>query len=251
MDGYEAVFETLTGTFNRVALDLLGPLAGTDLIDVAAGAGGAALDAADRGARVTAVDGSAAMVARIASRAAGRVLARQADAAALPFPDGSFGAALSSFGIVLLPDPAAGIAELHRVLRPGGRVAIVTWTEPQRYEVAARLRDAIIAVRGAPPPPGELPAQLRFTDPERLRALVATGFTAARVHRAEASLQAASAGALAASLGFAPGMAAMLEGLGPDRAAVVDHFAAALARDQGPGVVTLGAVAHILVATRL
>ena len=251
VDAYEQVFETLTDGFNRAALDLLAPLAGRDLLDVAAGAGAAAIEAASRGARVTAVDGSAAMVARIAARGAGRLAARQADAVALPFPNAAFDAALSSFGVVLLPDPARGLAELHRVLRPGGRVAIVTWTEPHRYEVATRLRDAVTAVRGAPPPMGELPAQLRFTDPDRLHALLAdAGFGPVRIERVESALHAASAAALAGALGFAPGMTAMLDALGPDRGAVLRRFADALAADQGPGPVRLGAVAHIAAAVR-
>ena len=248
VDGYEAVFEPLTDSFNRQALDVLEPLDGIDLVDVAAGAGGAAVMAAGRGARVVAVDASAAMAARMAARG---IRAQVADAAALPFGNASFGAALSSFGVVLLPEPAQGMAELFRVLRPGGRVAVVTWTEPQRYEVAARLRDAVTVATGAPPPPGELPAQLRFTDPARLHALLHdAGFAAVRIKRVEATLRAASAQALAGSLAFAPGMAAMLHGLGRNRATVLRRFVERLVADQGSGAVALGAVAHIAVAVR-
>ena len=256
VDDYERVFEPLTNAFNARALDLLAPLDGVDLLDVAAGAGGAALAAAGQGARVVAVDASPAMVARIAARAAsqidqGRVEAWLADASALPFPAASFGAALSSFGVVLMPDPGRGMAELRRVLRAGGRVVIVTWTEPHRYEAAARLRDAVTAVRGAPPPLGDLPAQLRFTDPDRLRALLAdAGFTSIRVERVEAALHAPSAASLAGSLGFAPGMAALLASLGQDRDPVLRRFQVALEDAQGMGAVTLGAVAHIAVAVR-
>lgn len=253
VDGYERAFETLTDAFARRALDLLEPLRGAALLDLAAGTGGAALQAARRGARVTAVDAAPAMVARIRRRADAAGLdgisAHVMDGTALGLPDGAFDAALSCFGVVLFPDAARGMAELRRVLRPGGRLAIVTWTEPHRYELAARLRDATIAIRGAAPPSGELPAQLRFTDPDRLRALVADGgFAAIRIERVEAALPAASARVLAASLAFAPGMAAMLEALGPDRAAVAEEFAARLERDQGTGPVSLQAVAHIAVA---
>jgi len=248
-DAYGRVFEPLTVGFVRQALDRLEPLAGCDLLDVAAGAGGAALEALRRGARVTAVDGSAAMVRRIAARAPG-IDARMMDGVALALPDAGFDIGLSCFGIVLFPDPAAGMAELRRVLRPGGRVAIITWTELHRYALAARLRDATIAVRGAVPP-GELPAQLRFVEPERLRALVAgAGFAEVRVERLEADLLATSAPALAASLAFAPGMAAMLDALGADRPAVMRNFADRLAADQGPGEVRLEAVAHVALAVR-
>ncbi|CAH0221286.1 class I SAM-dependent methyltransferase [Roseomonas sp. CECT 9278] len=250
---YEAVFERLTDAFAAQALDLIEPIAGAALLDLAAGAGGAALQAAARGAHVTAFDASAAMVTRISARAAGAsIVAEQVDARLpLPRPDAAFDAALSCFGVVILPDPVPALRDLHRVLRPGGRIAVVTWTEPGRYELATRLWTAVERVRGAPPPPGPVPAQLRYTDPDALAALmVAGGFGAPSVTRVEAPLRADSARALAAVLDFAPGMAALLGGLGPDRAAVEEAFAAALEADQGHGPVALGAVAQIAVATR-
>ena len=247
---YERAFEPLTDMFNRAALALLAPLSDMDLIDVAAGTGGASMAALEQGARVVAVDASAAMVARIIERSDCQVDARVADAGNLPFGDGTFDVALSSFGVILMPDPGRGMAELYRVLRPHGRVGIVTWTEPHRYELATRLRDAAIAIRGQPPA-SDLPAQLRFTDPDRLYALLAaSGFEAIRIERTEAVLRAPTAASLTQSLAFAPGMAAMLDALGPQRPAVLERFATTLIADQGSGPVTLGAVAHIAIATR-
>ncbi|MGI4941521.1 MAG: class I SAM-dependent methyltransferase [Janthinobacterium lividum] len=250
---YEQVFEPLTDAFAARALEMLGPLGELTLLDVAAGAGGAALLAARQGAHVTAVDASPAMAARIAVRAAQTGLAVTAavgDGMALPLPDGAFDRALSCFGIVLFPDPARGMAELHRVLRPGGRTAIVTWTEPHRYELAARLRAATMAVCGTPSP-GELPAQLRFIDPGLLSSLLSgAGFQSVRVETVEAALHAPSAGELAASLAFAPGMVAMLDALGRRRKAVLDAFTAQLQVDGHTGGVSLGAVAHAAVGVR-
>ena len=253
--GYETVFETLTEAFAARALDGLEPLRGAALLDLAAGAGGAALQAAARGARVTALDAAPAMVARIRERARApdaAVTAEVADGTApLPSSDAAFDAALSSFGLVLFPDPEPALAELRRVLRPGGRLAVVTWTEPHRFELGARLRDAGLAHDAEPPPSDDVPAQLRYAEPADFAALVAGGgFAEVRIERVEAALRARSARDLAASLAFAPGMAAMLEGLGPRRGAVVETFAARLEADQGGGPVRLGAVAHIAFAVR-
>ena len=250
---YEAAFEPLTNIFAAAALDRLGPLAGRKLIDIAAGSGGAALDAARRGAQVTAIDAAAAMVARIAGRAAqacpGRIEALQMDAACLALPDAGFDAALSVFGIVLLPDVAAGMAQMRRVLKPGGQAAIVTWTQPQRYELAARLAAAIVAVRGAGLPSSALPAQLRYADPAVFRAMIeAAGFAVEAIDIIAAKLVAPSAAWLGERLGFAPGLAAMMAALGDDRAAVTAHFVQRLQADQGCGQIALESVAHVALA---
>ena len=237
---YETAFEPLTNCFAAAALDRLAPLAGQHLIDIGAGTGGAALEAARRGAAVTAIDAAAGMVARIAERAGqagpGHVKAVQMDAAALSCADATFDRALSVLGVVLLPDAAAGMAQMRRVLKLGGKAAIVTWTQPQRYELAARLSGAIMSVRGAIATGAALPAQLRFADPVVFRALVETArFAVDAIDIIEASLVAPSAAWLGSRLGFAPGLAAMMAALDNERAA-------------GMGPVSLAAVAHVALA---
>jgi SAM-dependent methyltransferase len=249
---YESVFEPLTDAFASAAIGMLGPLAGRRVIDVGAGAGGAALLLAAAGAEVVAIDASPRMASRIAERACARgthIEARVMNGEALDLPDATFDGGLSVFGVILFPDPARGFAELNRVLRPGAPAAIVAWTEPQRYELFSRLRAAVEAVRGPMPPPAEPPAQLRFVDPGVLReALEGAGLAVQRIERLSCLLEAPSARALRDRLGFAPGLAALLDGLGPDRAAVLDRFVADLERDQGEGPVALGAVAHVALA---
>jgi ubiquinone/menaquinone biosynthesis C-methylase UbiE len=247
---YEAVFEPLTDAFARRALDRLGLRAGDRLLDVAAGSGGAALLAAARGVEVVAVDASPAMVARIRERAAaaatGRVRAELGDGMALALPDASFDAAISVFGVVLFADAARGLREMRRTLRPGGRAAVVTWTEPERYELVARLIDAVASVRGPPPAPPAPPAQLRFREEAAFRALFAeAGLRVVEVTRVEEYLSAPSARWLGQRIGFAPGMAAMMESLGTDRERVMEAFVAALERDRGAGEVALPAVAFV------
>ena len=250
VEPYERVFEALTIQFAAPALAALGPLRGLRVLDVAAGAGGVALMAAAQGAQVVAIDGSPAMVRRIGARARGGVTALVADGMALGVVPGSFDVAISCFGVVLFPDPAAGMAEIFRALRPGGRVAVVTWTQPQRYDLSARLRAAAIAVRGERPL-GPLPAQLRFIDPDTLTALLTSaGFGAVTIETHEAVLTVPDPAALAQQLAFAPGMAATLDEFGADRASILAALTQQLMADFADGPALLPAVAHFAVGTR-
>ena len=244
---YEAVFEPLTNAFAAHALEALALAPGTRCLDVAAGSGGAALMAARAGAEVVAIDASVAMVGRIRARA-GRlpISAAAMDAGRLALPDAGFEAGLSVFGVILCPDAGAALAEMVRTVAPGGRIALVTWTEPQNYELITRLLAASAAVRGPAPPPPGVPAQLRFADEAAFRALLATaGLSAITITRVEAVLEAPGAAWLAARLAFAPGLAALLAAQGHDREAVLARFVSDLARDQGRGPVRLGAVAFV------
>lgn len=253
---YEAVFERLTDAFARRAIDSLGLKSGDHLIDVGAGSGGAALIAAERGAHVLAVDASSRMVSRIcdraaASEAAPRVQAAVMDGMALALPAACIDAALSVFGVVLFPDAGLGMREVARVLKPGGRVAVVTWTEPERYELVARLLRAIADVMGPQPPPTTLPAQLRFREEPAFRALLTQdGLRVDEIVRLQEYWRLPSARWIADRMAFAPGMAAMVGSLGDRRAAVLDHFVARLERDQGRGEVALSAVAYLGMATK-
>ena len=250
---YEAVFEPLTNAFAAHALDALEIKPGLRCLDVGAGSGGAALLAAQRGVSVFAVDASVPMVQRIAARTRnvhpGNVQVAVMDGSALALRSASFGAALSIFGVILFPDPAGALREIGRVLEPGGRVAVITWTEPQRYELAARVMAAIAAVCGPQPAPPTLPAQLRFREEPAFHDLFErAGLTVESITRIEEPLCAPSARWLAQRLAFAPGLAAWLTAQGNDPTAVLDSFAGDLERDQGLGPVALTTVAFLGVA---
>jgi SAM-dependent methyltransferase len=254
---YEEVFEPFTNVFASRALACLDLAPGERVLDVGAGAGGAALMAAARGVEVVAIDASPLMVARMIARAngatgsAGSVRAEVMDGMALGLPDGGFDAAISVFGVILFPDADLGLREIARVLKPAGRTAIVTWTETERYELASRLFGAIAAVRGPQPPPSTLPAQLRFRDEAAFRRLLAgAGLIVEAIVRVEEHWRIPSARWIADRIAFAPGMAATLDALGPDRKPVLDAFVAALERDQGRSEVVFSAVAHIGVARK-
>ena len=254
VDSYESVFEPLTNTLASDALAGLDLRGGMRCLDVAAGAGGAALMAARLGASVVAVDASAGMARRIGERARAERLpieARVADASRLDFADASFDAAFSILGIILFPDPAGALGEMARVVAPGGRVALVTWTEPERYELIGRLMDAIAAVGCPAPPMSTPPAQLRFREEADFRSLFgAAGLEVERIARIEAPLRASSPEWLGDRLTFAPGLAGLMSSQGDRAPAVRARFVHDLTAEKGSGEVSLAAVAFLGLARK-
>jgi demethylmenaquinone methyltransferase/2-methoxy-6-polyprenyl-1,4-benzoquinol methylase len=118
--------------------DLAGIGPGDSALDLCCGTGDLALELARRvhpGGRVVGVDFSAPMLqlARSKSLAAGVAITRvEGNALELPFDDGEFDAATVGFGIRNLVDLERGLAEMVRVVRPGGRVVILEITTPRR-----------------------------------------------------------------------------------------------------------------------
>ncbi len=148
------------------AADLRG---GWRVLDVATGSGNTALAAARRRCEVTGVDYVPALLERARERAAAerlKIELREGDAEALPFGDGEFDAVLSTFGVMFAPDQRRAARELVRVCRPGGRIALASWTPGgfvgQWFQLAARH---------APPPPG-VPSPLAWGTEEALRELL-------------------------------------------------------------------------------
>src|SRR5215471_19993604 len=127
---YAAVGTTLqiVGESLCEALDLR---SGERVLDVAAGNGNATLAAARRFCDVTSTDYVPALLeaGRRRAEAEGHVIEfKQADAENLPFPDRSFDAVVSTFGVMFTPDQDRAAAELARVCKPGGRIGLANWT---------------------------------------------------------------------------------------------------------------------------
>jgi SAM-dependent methyltransferase len=129
--------------------------AGWRVLDVATGSGNAALAAARRGCEAVGVDYVPALLERGRVRAAAEHLGVrfvQGDAEDLPFPDASYDAVLSIYGVMFAPDHGRTAAELARVCRPGGRIALANWT-PDGF-IGETFR---IFSRYLPPAPGLQP----------------------------------------------------------------------------------------------
>lgn len=146
-----------------------GVAAGDRVLDVAAGTGNAAIPAARTGAEVTASDLTPELLAagETAARAEGLALQWQvADAEHLPFAAATFDVGLSCVGIMFAPHHQAAADELVRVVRPGGRIALTSWT-PAGF--IGRLFTTMKPF-APPPPPGASPAPL-WGDEDHVRAL--------------------------------------------------------------------------------
>jgi SAM-dependent methyltransferase len=134
-------------------------VAGTRVLDVAAGTGNAALPAAARGAQVTASDLTPELLddGRRRAEAEGLDLEwAEADAEHLPFDDGSFDVVMSAIGVMFAPRHQDAADELVRVCRPGGRIGLLSWTPEGMLGALFRAMKPF----APPPPPGAQPPPL-------------------------------------------------------------------------------------------
>src|SRR5262245_58213292 len=154
-----------TGDFGRIGvlLQIVGETlceavdlrSGDKVIDVAAGNGNASLAAARRFADVISTDYVPDLLEQGRRRAEADGLTIQikvADAENLPFADGLFDVALSTYGVMFAPDQERAAAELLRVVKPGGRIGLANWTPDgfigELFQVIGRF---------VPPPAGLVP----------------------------------------------------------------------------------------------
>ena len=178
--GYEALVSPITRQAIEPVLGTLGPLARCELVDIACGPGHLLAVARARGARVTGVDLSPAMLALARDRAEGPILV-EGDASVLPFTGSTFHAATSTFAFEHVGEAFVVLREAARVLRPGGAFAFAVWLGGCAGHDLARIVARAFWKHGTvadPSPPVVHP--LAGSETAR-RALLAAGF-----HRPEA-----------------------------------------------------------------
>jgi len=176
----------LDGRWRRLAArEVVWP--GDRVLDACCGTGDLAIAAERRGGKVVGLDFSERMLER-ARRKSGTIEWVKGDALALPFAEGEFDVATVGFGVRNLDDLEGGLRELARVLRPGGKVAVLEITRPRGLlRPFFRLWfDVLVPAAGKVLPGGKaytyLPASVRrFPGPEDLAALlVSAGFQEVR-----------------------------------------------------------------------
>jgi SAM-dependent methyltransferase len=151
------------------------PRPGENILDLATGTGWTSRSLARRGAKVTGVDIAGDLIADARRRAAAENFAieyRIGDAENLPFADGDFDAVISTCGIMFASRPEAAAAELARVCRKGGRIALTTWLSDSNL---FRMFEVMRPYMPAPPVPAP-PSPFAWGRTERLRELLGAAF---------------------------------------------------------------------------
>jgi SAM-dependent methyltransferase len=173
-ENYDRVSRGIADSIEHCVLRL-NPQPGERILDLSTGTGWTSRVVARRGARVTGVDIASALldVARARAAAEGLPIGYQlGDAENLPFEDGTFDAVVSTCGVMFATRPEAAAAELARVCRAGGRIALTTWlSDGNLFRMFQVMR------RYMPPPPSPAPpSPFEWGRPERIRELLGGAF---------------------------------------------------------------------------
>ena len=159
MGDYPRMVETFLLPVGERLVEAAGVTAGHRVLDVAAGTGNAAIPAARTGASVTASDLTPELLqaGRDRAHAAGLDLSwEQADAEHLPFDDEAYDVVMSAIGVMFAPHHQQAADELVRVCRPGGTVAVISWTPEGMIGDLFRTMKPFAPA----PPPGAQPPPL-------------------------------------------------------------------------------------------
>ena len=173
-EGYDTFVTASHMWLANEGLQRAGLRPGMRFLDVAAGSGALSIPAARHGARVLSTVLSPVMLRRLLARAHEESLdieTRVMNGHALELEEDSFDLAGSQFGVMLFPDMPRGIAEMARVVKPGGRVLMNVYGAPDKIEFfgffVRAIQSVVPSFDGPPMDPLPLPFQLK--DPDRLR----------------------------------------------------------------------------------
>jgi ubiquinone/menaquinone biosynthesis C-methylase UbiE len=153
---YALMAEEVMAPLGPILVAATGMAAGHRVLDVAAGSGNISLPGAKTGATVISTDLTPELLQRSKARAAELGLAldwREANAHALPFPDGEFDVVMSAIGVMFAPDQQCAADEMIRVCRSGGTIAVISWTPDGFFgRMLATIRPYRPALSAAVPP---------------------------------------------------------------------------------------------------
>jgi len=184
-----ADIESVTAPVSEWLVAALAAQSGDVVLELAAGPGDtgfAAAPALGDDGRLISTDFSPEMVEvgrrRAAELGLTNVEHRVMDGQELDLADDSVDRVVCRFGYMLMLDPAAALAETRRVLKPGGRLVLAVWREPQRNPWVA-LAGRVLTEHGlVPPPDPEAPSMFAMASDERTRELLeGAGFTVERL----------------------------------------------------------------------
>ena len=171
------VFEWLR-TVGAKLIEQAGVRDGYVVLDAATGTGEPGLSAAALvgSGRVIGTDISEQMVAIASAKARDKRIsnyeAQVANESALPFSDGYFDAVECRFGVMYFPEPAVGVRELVRVLKPGRQIALAAWAEPGKNPWATTASRVVNELLALPAPPPDAPGIFRHAAPGALSSLL-------------------------------------------------------------------------------
>lgn len=138
------VLSSVLRTAQRLAIERLSPSPGERILDLGGGPGRGSASLLARDCEVVLADYSSGMIDRARAATHGRAAIVRADAGRLPFASGSFDGVLCTNAFHHFPDAAAALREMHRVLRPGGRVSLV---DPAEETLASRIAIYVVEKR--------------------------------------------------------------------------------------------------------